>query len=146
MAWIFDPFKSREFTWWFLFITYPPNIYGAIINIPLVGVHHNTLANYPNAFVILILGLQPCHILFHHIPEVHQKSEHFWTFLLPSPSSNPFELNSNEFEFKSFNHAPFYFSWNEHIFVSPGKLSPCANLPPNLSFFSFFSLFCFIIH
>ena len=57
-----------------------------------------------HAVVISILVLQPCPYLFHHFPELHQKSEHFWTFLLSSPSSNPFELNSNEFEFKSFNH------------------------------------------
>ena len=36
----------------------------------------------------------------------------------------------------------FYFSWNEHIFASPGKLSPCANLSLTLSSFllsNFFS-------
>ena len=35
--------------------------------------------------------------------------QHFWTFLLSSSSSNPFELNSNEFEFTSFNRGLFYF-------------------------------------
>ena len=104
-----------------LYNIYPPNIIRELYqNIPLIRVHHNTLANYPNAFVILILGLQSCHIFFLHFPELHQKIRSFLD--LPNP----------HFLFKCFwiyifSIWPFLFSRNKHIFMSPGKLTACAN-------------------
>ena len=93
-----------------------------------------------HAVVISILVLQPCPYLFHHFPELHQKSEHFWTFLSSSPSSNPFEFQiSLNLIFQSW---PFYFSRNKLIFASPEKLSPCPTLSLTFLFFPFsFSLF-----
>src|SRR3954465_2568053 len=88
--------------------------------------HHNTLANYPNAFVILILGLQPCHIFFHHIPELHQKSEHFWTF--PTLTSYSNHLNSNQTRLNlNLLIMDFSIFSEQDIFVCPGKVTACPN-------------------
>ena len=83
---------------------------------------------------------------FRHFSELHQKSEHFWTFLLSSPSSNPFELNSNEFDFKSFNHGLSIFLGTS-IFLRVRENYPHAQIFPltSLSFLSFlYSVLLFI--
>ena len=51
--------------------------------------------------------------LFRHFPELHQKSEHFWTFLSSSPSSNPFE---------------FQMSLNLNLSVMPTSIFPGSSL------------------
>ena len=134
-----DLFKSRE--GWLLFITYPP-ILGSYIK-------YSTILESPKHTYKIIsflfcfkFGLQPCQYLFHHFPELHQKSKHFWTF--PNLTSYSNHLNLNQMSLNLiFQSWPFYFSRNKLIFASPEKLSPCPTSSPNPSFFSFLSLFCF---
>ena len=109
------------------------------------GITHKHTCKIISFLFCFKFGLQPCQYLFHHFPELHQKSEHFWTLLNPSPSSNPFELNSNEFEFKSFNHGLSIFL-RTRIFLRVRENYPHAQIiSPTLSLspFSFFAIYCF---
>ena len=62
------------------------------------------LQNFPMPLLSRFLTSNFVRKLFRHFPELHQKSEHFWTFPNPHFLFKSFEFNSNEFEFKSVNH------------------------------------------
>ena len=94
-----------------------------------------------HAFIISILGLQTLPI---NSFVIFRSSTKIRSFLdLPNPHFlfKPFDFKSNEFEFKTFKKCPLHFSWNMHIFASPGNLFPC----PNSSYYLLFSLFLSLI-
>ena len=136
----FDLFKPRELTGWLLFITYPP-ILGSYIKYSTILESPKHTYKIISFLLCFKFGLQPCQYLFHHFPELHQKSEHFWTF--PKP----------HFLFKSFELIQMNLNLNLSVMptsIFPGSSSflwvreNClhAQIPP-LPSLSLLSLFCF---
>ena len=104
----------------------------------LFGITHNPLAKYPQ-----FLFSNLAHKLFHHFPELHQKSEHFWTFPNPHFLFKSFESKSNEFEFNLSIMPLSIFLGTSSFFCESGKIIPVPNSFSNLSFLPFFFLFIF---
>ena len=112
--------------------------YSNNLNLPQTHLQFRTL----RSFLLRVAPQTLPYILSSFSGAPPKKSEHLQTFLLPSLSSNPFELNSNEFEFISFNHAISIFLRQAH-FCESGEFIRASNFfpYPPLSFSSleFFS-------